>query len=71
MDKVIARELELVGSHGIQAYQYPRLFEMIRTGKLRPELLVGKTISLKEGSIALTEMDSFKGTGVTVIDSFA
>jgi alcohol dehydrogenase len=71
MDKVIARELELVGSHGIQAYQYPRLFEMIRTGKLRPELLVGKTISLEEGSIALTEMDSFKGTGVTVIDSFA
>ena len=26
MDKVIARELEIVGSHGIQAYQYPAPF---------------------------------------------
>ena len=70
MDKVIARELELVGSHGIQAYRYPALFEMIRAKKLRPELLVGKTISLDEALVELTEMDSFKGTGVTVIDRF-
>ena len=36
MDKVIARELEILGSHGIQAYQYERLFEMTRSGKLKP-----------------------------------
>jgi len=70
MDRVIAWELEILGSHGIQAYQYPRLFEMIRSAKLRPDLLVGRTISLEESLKALTEMDSFKGTGVTVIDSF-
>jgi len=70
MDKVIARELEILGSHGIQAYQYERLFEMTRSGKLKPELLVGKTISLEESLVALTEMDSFKGSGVTVIDRF-
>jgi alcohol dehydrogenase len=70
MDRVIARELEILGSHGIQAYQYPRLFEMIRAERLRPSLLVGKTISLEESLLALTEMDSFKGSGVTVIDRF-
>jgi alcohol dehydrogenase len=70
MDKVIARELEIVGSHGIQAYQYQRLFEMIRAGKLRPDLLVGKTITLEESLTALAEMDDFKGSGVTVIDRF-
>ncbi len=70
MDRIIAWELEILGSHGIQAYQYPRLFEMIRSAKLRPDLLVGRTISLEESLKALTEMDSFKGTGVTVIDSF-
>lgn len=68
MDKIVARELEILGSHGMQAYQYPRLFEMIRTEKLRPRLLVGRTITLEESLTALTEMDSFKGTGVTVID---
>lgn len=70
MDKVIARELEVYGSHGMQAYRYPRLFEMIRAGTLQPERLIGNTISLEESLTALTEMDSFKGTGVTVIDRF-
>ncbi|TIU58929.1 MAG: alcohol dehydrogenase, partial [Mesorhizobium sp.] len=45
MDKVIAFELEILGSHGMQAYRYTAMMEMIRTGKLKPELLVGKKIS--------------------------
>ncbi|TIT73894.1 MAG: alcohol dehydrogenase, partial [Mesorhizobium sp.] len=44
MDKVIAFELEILGSHGMQAYRYSAMMEMIRTGKLKPELLVGKKI---------------------------
>jgi alcohol dehydrogenase len=70
MDKVIARELEIYGSHGIQAYKYPLLFEMIQSGKVNPSRLIGKTISLDEAAIALTEMDSFSGIGVKVIDRF-
>jgi len=70
MDKVIARELELFGSHGMQAYRYPRLFEMIRAGTLKPERLLGKRITLEESLVALTEMDRFRETGVTVIDRF-
>ena len=70
MDKVIARELEIIGSHGIQAYQYERIFEMIRAGRLRPGRLVGRTIALEESPAALAEMDSFSGRGVTVIDRF-
>ncbi len=70
MDKVIARELEILGSHGIQAHKYPQLFEMIETGKVDPGKLIGKKISLEEGAVALTEMDNFPGTGVMVIDRF-
>jgi alcohol dehydrogenase len=70
MDKVIAKELEVMGSHGIQAHRYPSLFGLIGSGKLRPELLVGKTISLEESLSALADMDSFGGVGVTVIDRF-
>jgi len=43
---------------------------MIRAGRLRPGLLVGRTIALEESPAALAEMDSFKGRGVTVIDRF-
>ena len=70
MDTVIANELEIVGSHGLQAHKYPTLLAMIASGKLQPERLIGKTISLTEAAIALTQMDSFSGTGITVIDRF-
>jgi len=70
MDKVVAHELEILGSHGMQAFRYVEMFEMIKSGKLKPELLVGKTISLNEVPEALMNMDKFENVGVTVINSF-
>ncbi len=70
MDRVIAEELEILGSHGMQAHRYPELLAMIQAGVLRPDLLVGKTISLEESLVELPTMNTFKGTGVTVIDRF-
>lgn len=70
MNKVIANELEILGSHGVQAYRYSDLLSMIQAGKLAPEKLIGKTISLEESLEALPDMNSFSGTGVTVINQF-
>jgi alcohol dehydrogenase len=70
MDKVLAHELEILGSHGMQAYRYPAIFEMIRAGKLRPEKMIGQTISLAESGAALAGMTNFSGLGVTVINEF-
>ncbi|HEY3345839.1 MAG TPA: zinc-dependent alcohol dehydrogenase family protein [Anaerolineaceae bacterium] len=70
MDRVIAHELEILGSHGIQAYKYPLLLEMIHTGKLHPERLIGHTISLEQSLDELARMNEFRGVGVTVIDRF-
>lgn len=70
MNLVIARELAILGSHGMQAYRYPTLLAMIRAGRMRPEQLVGKRITLEESLKALVRMDRFSGTGVTVIDRF-
>jgi alcohol dehydrogenase len=67
MDKVVAHELEIFGSHGMQAFRYSEMFEMIKTGKLKPELLVGKTILLDEAPEALINMNKFENVGVTVI----
>ncbi len=71
MDKVIANELEILGSHGMQAHEYAPMFEMIQRGKLRPEKLIGKTITLEESLAELADMDSFSGTGVKVINKFS
>lgn len=70
MDKILADELEIIGSHGMQAYKYPDMLEMIKSGKLQPEKLIEKTISLKESTLALPNMDRFDHKGVWVIDSF-
>ncbi len=70
MHLVIARELSIHGSHGMQAYRYPAVFDMIKSGQLRPELLIGNTISLEEASIQLPQMNEFKGQGVTIVNRF-
>jgi alcohol dehydrogenase len=70
MDQIIANELEILGSHGMQAHEYPALLSMIRAGKLFPEKLIQKTISLEESMDELVHMDRFSGTGITVIDKF-
>jgi alcohol dehydrogenase len=67
---VISNELEIYGSHGMQAHKYPEMLEMIRQGKLEPEKLIGKKISLEDATEELVNLNSFSGTGVTVIDKF-
>ena len=70
MHAVISNELEILGSHGMQAHRYPAMLEMILARKLRPEKLVGETIHLDELPTHLPKMGGFSGTGVTVIDGF-
>ena len=70
MDRVLAHELEIAGSHGIQAHRYPDLLAMIRAGRLQPGELVGRTVSLEEAVERLCGLDRSTDTGVTVIDSF-
>ena len=70
MDKVIAHELEILGSHGMQAFRYSAMMEMIEAGKLAPQKLVGKKISLDEAPAALMAMDQFAGIGISVVTSF-
>ena len=70
MNLVIGRELEILGSHGMQAHKYGEVFEMIRDGRLQPEKLIGKTVSLEEGAEQLVNMNTFSSVGVTVINEF-
>jgi len=70
MDQVLANELEILGSHGMQAFRYPAMLEMIKKGRLKPEKLIERTISLEEAALELPKMDQFKNKGVLVIDSF-
>ncbi|MER6470084.1 zinc-dependent alcohol dehydrogenase family protein [Streptomyces collinus] len=66
--RAIALELELLGSHGMAAHAYPGMLELVRSGALRPDLLVTRTIALDAAPAALAAMGSAPGAGVTVIE---
>ena len=70
MHKVIANELEIRGSHGMQAHRYDEMLAMIAAGRLSPGKLIGRTIGLEESIAALASMDDFDATGVTIITEF-
>jgi len=70
MGMVIGNELEIVGSHGMQAHAYPHVFAMLRSGALKLDHLVGRRISLEEAPAAMEAIGRFQGVGATVIDRF-
>ncbi|MFE8986490.1 zinc-dependent alcohol dehydrogenase family protein [Streptomyces collinus] len=71
MARVIALELELLGSHGMAAHSYPPMLELVRGGVLRPDLLVTSTIGLDDVPAALAAMGTAPGAGATVIEPWS
>ena len=55
---VVSRELEVIGSHGMAAVDYPGLLAMISAGRLAPGGLVGRTVGLEHAGEELMAMDS-------------
>jgi alcohol dehydrogenase len=56
MDRVLSRELELIGSHGMAPHDYPEMLARVADGRLRPDQLVGRTIPLEAAPEALMAM---------------
>ena len=67
MDLVIARELEIYGSHGMAARDYPAMMTMVADGALRPGSAIGQVIGLDGIGRTLAAMDQpGSATGMTV-----
>ena len=70
LELAISKELELIGSHGLQASHYPAMFALMAEGRLNLEPLFDRRISLDEAPSVLESMGSFASHGITVIDRF-
>jgi len=69
MDLVVARELEIYGSHGMPARAYPPLLALVADRTLRPDLLLGEVIGLADAGAALAAMGQpSSSAGITVIE---
>lgn len=70
MGRVVLRELQLIGSYGLQPFRYADMLSMIMVKKLDPARLIGRRITLEEGCQALQQMDRFQEVGAAIIDRF-
>ncbi|GAB6856549.1 zinc-dependent alcohol dehydrogenase family protein [Microbacterium xylanilyticum] len=68
MERVIGWELDLLGSHGMAASDYPEMMSMIAQGALAPQRLIERTIGLDEAAALLPEFDRTTVAGMTMID---
>jgi alcohol dehydrogenase len=70
MGRVIAWELEITGSHGMQAHRYADMLGLIGSGRIPVEKLISRRIPLNEAPDALVNLPQSKERGVTVITDF-
>ncbi|MGY1682118.1 zinc-dependent alcohol dehydrogenase family protein [Geodermatophilus sp. SYSU D01176] len=68
MDLVVARELQVLGSHGMAAHTYPAMLGLIAAGRLRPEALVTRELPLDDAGAALAAVG--RDPGIAVVTRF-
>jgi alcohol dehydrogenase len=68
MERVIALELQVLGSHGMAAHAYPELLGLIAAGRLDPRRLITRELPLDEAGAALAEVG--RPPGIAVVTSF-
>ncbi|MDB5523018.1 MAG: zinc-binding dehydrogenase family protein [Rhizobium sp.] len=71
MAQVISHELEIYGSHGMQAWRYGAMMDMLANNKLQPQKLISRHVGLEEAVSILISMDQSQDVGISVITQFA
>ena len=67
LDRILAWELDVFGSHGMSAADYPGMLDLVARGAVRPDDLLGAVVTLEEGAALLPLMDQATSAGITVI----
>ena len=68
MARVIGWELDVLGSHGMAAVDYPGMMALIEQGSLQPQRLIERTIGLDEAAAMLPGFDQATVAGITMVD---
>jgi len=67
MDRVVALELRVLGSHGMAAHAYPRLLDLVVSGRFPAADLVQRVLPLEAGPRALADLTTSAAAGITVL----
>lgn len=67
LDVIVLKELQILGSLGMQPSHYPGMLRLVEQGKLQPGKLITGEVNVTEASAVLTEMTAFANVGIKVI----
>jgi D-arabinose 1-dehydrogenase-like Zn-dependent alcohol dehydrogenase len=70
IDIIVLKEVQIMGSCGMQASHFGGMLQMVEAGRLKPGKLVHRKIKLEEASGVLESMDKYGTIGVTVIAQY-
>jgi alcohol dehydrogenase len=68
MDRVIGWELDVLGTHGMAAADYPGMLALIERGILQPQRLIERTVGLDDVAALLPHFDRATVAGMTMVD---
>ncbi|MGE9782534.1 alcohol dehydrogenase catalytic domain-containing protein [Janibacter sp. G368] len=68
MARVIGWEIDVLGSHGMAAVDYPGMLALIESGDLAPQRLVERVVGLEEAAALLPGFDTASVAGMTIVD---
>jgi alcohol dehydrogenase len=68
LDRVIGWELDVLGSHGMSAADYPAMLDLVASGAVSPQSLLGSRVGLAEAARLLPLAESAPPVGIAVLD---
>ncbi|THE63030.1 alcohol dehydrogenase [Salinadaptatus halalkaliphilus] len=69
-DLMVMKEIEFIGSFGMQPPRYDEILRMVQSGKLDPSRVVSETVGLEDVSDKLAAMTNYETAGIPVINEF-
>jgi D-arabinose 1-dehydrogenase-like Zn-dependent alcohol dehydrogenase len=69
-DEMIRKELEFIGSYGMQPTRYDEIFRMVERDRIHPADLVSRRVSLDDLNDRLEAMTDFETKGIEVITEY-
>jgi D-arabinose 1-dehydrogenase-like Zn-dependent alcohol dehydrogenase len=68
IDLIVSREIQIIGSNGMQVSKFSSMLGMVEKGVLKPGAMVSRTISVEEVGEVMAAMSDFAPVGVTVLN---
>lgn len=69
-DLMVMKEIEFVGSYGMQPPRYDEILRMVESGTLDPSAVVSETVTLDDVPDRLAAMSDYGTMGIPVVDTF-